>query len=264
MSKETDNILKLVRRVRPEGRVSVRRIGSFVNDVFLVKVDGEKFVAKRYTDWTSLKWFTLSLYGLGSVRFSISGKRRMEAEYYFNDFLHRRGLPVPEILGSDPHTRLMLFSYAPGEQLLSRLAGTLGYSDPRELEREAADSAGSFVARAHGLDVALGDTRPENFIVGHRAGITFVDLEQARHEGDFGWDVAEFLYYSGHYWLSYSGAVSGYVDAFIRAYAREGDERILRRAASTRYIRLFSLWTPPNIIYRIRKRLLKPRPITRP
>ena len=264
MSRETDNILKLVGRVRPEGRVSVRRIGSFVNDVFLVKVDGEKFVAKRYTDWTSLKWFTLSLYGLGSVRFSISGKRRMEAEYYFNDFLHRRGLPVPEILGSDPHTRLMLFSYAPGEQLLSRLAGTLGYSDPRELEREAADSAGSFVARAHGLDVALGDTRPENFIVGHRAGITFVDLEQARHEGDFGWDVAEFLYYSGHYWLSYSGAVSGYVDAFIRAYAREGDERILRRAASTRYIRLFSLWTPPNIIYRIRKRLLKPHPITRP
>src|SRR3990172_11686324 len=123
MSKETDNILKLVRRVRPEGRVSVRRIGSFVNDVFLVKVDGEKFVAKRYTDWTSLKWFTLSLYGLGSVRFSISGKRRMEAEYYFNDFLHRRGLRVPKIVGSDRRARVILFSYASGEQLLSRLTG---------------------------------------------------------------------------------------------------------------------------------------------
>jgi hypothetical protein len=56
-----DLILKIVRRYRPEGRVSIRRIGSFVNDVFLVKVDGEKLVAKRYTNWVSLKWVTLSL-----------------------------------------------------------------------------------------------------------------------------------------------------------------------------------------------------------
>ncbi len=86
-----DVILKIVRRYRPAGRVSIRRIGSFVNDVFLVKVDNEKLVAKRYTNWVSLKWVTLSLFGLGSVHFSISGKRRMEAEYAFNDLLSRRG-----------------------------------------------------------------------------------------------------------------------------------------------------------------------------
>lgn len=260
MPEETDNVVKLVRGVRPEGRVSVRRIGSFVNDVFLVKVDGEKYVAKRYTDWTSLKWFTLSLYGLGSVRFSISGRRRMEAEYYFNDFLRRRGLPVPEILGSDPRGRLILFSYALGEQLLSGLAGTLGYSDPGQQEQDASRDAGSFVGRAHGLDVALGDTRPENFIVDPRGGITFVDLEQAKHEGNFAWDIAEFLYYSGHYWLFYSEAVSGYVDAFVRGYLESGDARVLRSAASAKYVRVFSIWTPPNIIHRIRNRLLNPRP----
>lgn len=259
MPEEIGNILKLVRLVRPEGRVSIRRMGSFVNDVFLVEVDREKFVAKRYTDWSSLKWFTLSLYGLGSVRFSISGKRRMEAEYYFNDFLRRRGLPVPQILSSDTRARSILFSYASGEQLLARLAGTLGYSDPGQVERDAAQSAGSFVARAHGLDVALGDTRPENFIVGHESGITFVDLEQAKHRGDFAWDVAEFLYFSGHYWLSYSAAVSGYVDGFIQGYLEDGETRILRSAASPKYIRVFSIWTPPNIIHRIRKRLLKPQ-----
>src|SRR5881296_2566986 len=90
-----DLILKIVRTYRPTGRVSIRRIGSFVNDVFLVKVDNEKLVAKRYTNWVSLKWVTLSLFGLGSVHFSISGKRRMEAEYAFNDLLSHRGIPVP-------------------------------------------------------------------------------------------------------------------------------------------------------------------------
>ncbi|HLE64682.1 MAG TPA: hypothetical protein VI816_00990, partial [Candidatus Bathyarchaeia archaeon] len=67
MPEETDNILRLVRAVHREGRVSIRRMGSFVNDVFLVKVNSDRYVAKRYTNWVSLKWVTLSLYGLGSV-----------------------------------------------------------------------------------------------------------------------------------------------------------------------------------------------------
>ncbi len=257
MPEETDDILRLVRSVRSEGRVSVRRMGSFVNDVFLVKVDGEPYVAKRYTNWLSLKWFTLSLYGLGSVRFSISGRRRMEAEYYFNDFLYRRGLPVPRILASDIRSRLILFSYAPGEQLLSRLTGVLGFSEPGQMENEAASSAGAFLAGSHELDVGLGDTRPENFIVEHKGGITFVDLEQAKHRGDFAWDVAEFLYYSGHYWLFYTRNVSAYVDGFIDGYLEHGDPRVLRSAASPKYVRVFSIWTPPNILHNIRKRLLK-------
>jgi hypothetical protein len=116
-----DVILKIVRRYRPTGRVSIRRIGSFVNDVFLVKVDNEKLVAKRYTNWVSLKWVTLSLFGLGSVHFSISGKRRMEAEYAFNDLLSRRAIPVPTILGADQKSRTILFSFVPGDQLSSLL-----------------------------------------------------------------------------------------------------------------------------------------------
>ncbi len=103
MPEDTDPILKLVRTVQKEGRVSIRRIGSFVNDVFLVKMNGEKFVAKRYTNWVSLKWFTLNIYGLGSVRFSVSGRKRMEAEYYYNDFLGRRGMSVPHTLPRRKH-----------------------------------------------------------------------------------------------------------------------------------------------------------------
>jgi tRNA A-37 threonylcarbamoyl transferase component Bud32 len=258
MPEETDAVLRLVRTVREDGRVSIRRMGSFVNDVFLVKVDSERFVAKRYTNWVSLKWVTLSLYGLGSVRFSISGKRRMEAEYYFNDLLYRRGLKVPRILGADSRARIVLFSYIPGDQLSSLLGPFAGLPQAGPREKDGANSAGILVAGAHQQEVALGDTKPENFIVDRKGNATLVDLEQGRFRGDVSWDVAEFLYYSGHYWLTYGRDLASFVDAFIEGYSEHGENRVLKSAASPKYVRVFSIWTPPLIINSIRKRLLNP------
>jgi len=244
-----------VRTYRPNGRVSIRRLGSFVNDVFLIDVNGEKLVAKRYTNWISLKWVTLNLYGLGSVRFSISGKRRMESEYAFNYLLSKRGLRVPEILGADPKTRSILFAYVPGDGLASLLqkvtqAGALGVREER-----AAREAGLLIGNAHKVEAALGDTKPENFIVDRNGTVTLVDLEQAHEGGDFGWDVAEFLYYSGHYWLLLNNALSDYLESFVKGYLEAGQVKTLRKAASPKYVRVFSVWTPPNVLLNIRKRL---------
>jgi len=250
-----DLILKIVRSYRPYGRISIRRIGSFVNDVFLVNVDGEKFVAKRYTNWVSLKWVTLSLFGLGSVHFSISGKRRMEAEYAFNDLLSRRGIPVPSILGADLKSRTILFSFVSGDQLSGLLLRLAGSAQLGQREREAAYRSGKLMASAHQLEAALGDTKPENFIVEKKGGVTLVDLEQARHRGDYSWDLAEFLFYSGHYWFSFNKTLEGYVDSFIRGYREQGSVTALKSAASPRYVRVFSVWTPPNILFNIRKKL---------
>jgi len=241
LPEEMDLILKIVRTYRPTGRVSIRRIGSFVNDVFLVKVDNEKLVAKRYTNWVSLKWVTLSLFGLGSVHFSISGKRRMEAEYAFNDLLSRRGIPVPSILGAD--------------QLSSLLPKLAGVAQIGQREREAAYQAGKLMAGAHQLEASLGDTKPENFLVEKKGEVTLVDLEQARHRGDYAWDLAEFLFYSGHYWFSFNKTLEGYVDSFIKGYKEQGSASAIRAAASPRYVRVFSVWTPPNILHNMRKKL---------
>ncbi len=249
--------MKLVRTYRPEGRASIRRIGSFVNDVFLVNVDGEKFVAKRYTNWISLKWVTLSLYGLGSVRFSISGRRRMEAEYAFNYLLSKRGLRVPQILGADSKSRTILFSYLPGDGLAFLLVKLAQSAQAGQREKDAAHGVGLLMANAHQLEVALGDTKPENFIVDRKGEVTLVDLEQARQRGDYGWDVAEFLLYSGHYWLPFNKALSAYVEAFIKGYLATGSPSILHKAASPRYLRVFSVWTPPNVLHNIRKKLLE-------
>jgi len=250
-----DIILKIVRQYRPDGRISIRRIGSFVNDVFLVKVDGEKLVAKRYTNWVSLKWVTLSLFGLGSVHFSISGKRRMEAEYAFNDLLSRRGIPVPSIIGADQKSRTILFSYVSGEQLSSLLPRLAGGTQIGQREREAAYQTGKLMAGAHSLEAALGDTKPENFLVEKKGEVTLVDLEQARYRGDYSWDLAEFLFYSGHYWLSFNKTLAGYVDAFIKGYREKGSASTIRKAASPKYVRVFSVWTPPNVLHHVRKRL---------
>ncbi len=255
MTEEMDLILKIVRRYRPGGRVSIRRIGSFVNDVFLVKVDGERLVAKRYTNWVSLKWVTLSLFGLGSVHFSISGKRRMEAEYAFNDLLSRRGIPVPSILGADQKSRTILFSYVSGDQLSNLLPKMAGDTQIGQREREAAYQAGRLMAGAHQLEAALGDTKPENFLVEKNGDVTLVDLEQARYRGDYSWDLAEFLFYSGHYWLSYNKTLAAFLDSFIKGYREQGSANTVRAAASPRYVRVFSVWTPPNILHHVRKKL---------
>ncbi len=255
MTEEMDLILKIVRRYRPGGRVSIRRIGSFVNDVFLVKVDGERLVAKRYTNWVSLKWVTLSLFGLGSVHFSISGKRRMEAEYAFNDLLSRRGIPVPSILGADQKSRTILFSYVSGDQLSNLLPKMAGDPQIGQREREAAYQAGKLMAGAHQLEAALGDTKPENFLVEKNGDVTLVDLEQARYRGDYSWDLAEFLFYSGHYWLSYNKTLAAFLDSFIKGYREQGSANTVRAAASPRYVRVFSVWTPPNILHHVRKKL---------
>ena len=252
-----DLVLRVVRVYRPTGRVSIRRIGSFVNDVFLVRVDNEKLVAKRYTNWVSLKWVTLSLFGLGSVHFSISGKRRMEAEYAFNDLLSRRGIPVPSIVGADQKSRTILFTFVLGDQLSNLLPKMTRSVQIAPREREAALQAGRLMAGSHQLEAALGDTKPENFLVEKNGNVTLVDLEQARHRGDYAWDIAEFLFYSGHYWLSFNKSLEGYVDSFIKGYKEHGSPNIVKAAASPKYVRVFSVWTPPNILHNVRKKLIE-------
>ncbi len=181
----------------------------------------------------------------------------MEAEYAFNYLLSKRGLRVPQILGADSKSRIILFSYVPGEGLSTLLVKLAQAGQVGQREKEAARGVGVLMANAHRLEASLGDTKPENFIVDRKGEVTLVDLEQARQRGDYGWDVAEFLFYSGHYWLPFNKALSGYVEAFITGYLEEGSAGILHKAASPRYLRVFSVWTPPNVLHNVRKRLLE-------
>jgi hypothetical protein len=75
-----------------------------------------------------------------------------------------------------------------------------------------------------------------------------LDLEQGERCGDAAWDVAEFLYFSGHFGTRFSGGFSQFIEAFIQGYLTLGDVQTLRKAASVKYSKIFIAWTPVPIL----------------
>jgi hypothetical protein len=82
-----------------------------------------------------------------------------------------------------------------------------------------------------------------------------LDLEQAAKKGDKAWDVSEFLFYSGHYSPLMTQGLSQFVDGFIEGYSEAGERNILKRAAGLNYLKVFSIWTAPPVIFKIADRL---------
>ena len=116
------------------------------------------------------------------------------------------------------------------------------------------ERVGRTIAEAHKLGVSLGDCKPENFVVTREGKTFFVDLEQATRNGNQAWDVAEFLYYSGHYVSPLSSAEAASIIAknFVEGYLEAGGRReTVKKAASARYARIFSVFTPPQVIVAI-------------
>jgi len=110
---------------------------------------------------------------------------------------------------------------------------------------------GRKIAEAHRLGVALGDCKPENIVVTKEGKTFFVDLEQATRDGNQAWDVAEFLYYSGHYVSPISSAKAAKIIAknFIEGYLEAGGRKeTVKKAGSARYVKVFSVFTPPHVI----------------
>jgi hypothetical protein len=76
-------------------------------------------------------------------------------------------------------------------------------------------------------------------------------LEQGERRGDPTWDVAEFLYFSGHFGSKFTNGLRDFVLNFVEGYCQIGDRTILRRAAGFRYSRVFLGWTHLPIIQAI-------------
>lgn len=123
-----------------------------------------------------------------------------------------------------------------------------------ESESRIAKTLGETLARIHSVGVSVGDSKPENFVASD-GDIFTVDLEQAGKRRDFAWDIAELLFYAGHYSASTSPTrgLSRMVDAFTEGYLLKGQAAELRQAAALRYVKAFSFWTPAPIILEISK-----------
>ena len=254
---ERFSIEKFAGKFRPGVVVTVSPLGNVLNEVYLISAGNERLVAKKFTEWHSFKWFTLGLVSLGTRLFSVSGKARLENEYAVNRLLSKRGVRVPEILHVSMPDRVLVERYVEGSPLVELVKEAASSKSMSEEGLAVASKVGSTLAKIHESGVAMGDAKPENFQRSVEDEVYSLDLEQAGKSGDKAWDLAEFLYFSGHYVFPGvpSGGFKQYVNAFVQGYRQEGNENVLKKAAGVRYGRVFSFWTPPLAILEISKAL---------
>ncbi|MEM3629466.1 MAG: lipopolysaccharide kinase InaA family protein [Candidatus Bathyarchaeia archaeon] len=255
-----EGFARKILKVGEKAKVTIEDLGGVLNDVYLVRVstDSEEYrvVVKSFKDWSSFKWFPLTLWTVGTKTFALLGRSRLERECSINQFLCSRGFAVPRLLGIDHNERLVFMEYLEGETLEKIVKRILDGKDADAVERglRLVRKVGEVFARVHALGVALGDTKPENILVGRNGEIYLMDFEQASRKGDKAWDVAEFLYYIGHYVLPFAGTkhVEAVVKAFLEGYLEAGgDLGAVRAAGKPKYTKVFSVFVLPHVILAI-------------
>ena len=256
---DKSDIIDVARKILQDDELSkmkVKNIGGVLNDVYLLTLtkagEEQKFVVKQFLDWSSIKWLSLTLWTLGTTSFSVLGRSRLEKEYAINKFLHNKAFPVPKIFYISHQKRLIFEEYIEGKELVENIKRIIS-SKSNENDVALVREVGRKVAKAHTLGVSLGDCKPENFIV-TEDDIVLLDLEQATRNGNQAWDIAEFLYYSGHYNppMSSTNAVSIMARNFIEGYLEGGGKKeTIKKAASARYTKVFSIFTPPQVLLAI-------------
>ncbi|UCE29743.1 MAG: hypothetical protein JSV85_03250 [Candidatus Bathyarchaeota archaeon] len=257
LSDET-TIEDFVRQTVPSGTtldIRIEQMGGVLNRVYLIKYrknhDEQKVVVKRFKDWLGFKWFPLSLWTLGTKAFAVFGRARLEREYAMNQFLHTQGFPVPKVLHISHRERLLFEDFVEGENLVKTIKRIVSSREKVSSEVTVIGEVGGKIAEAHKLGIAFGDCKPENIIIAEDGRTYFVDLEQATRGGNQAWDVAEFLYYSGHYVFPIFPSDSAELIArrFIEGYLEAGGKKeTIRRAASARYIKVFSIFTSLRVL----------------
>ena len=249
-----------ISKLRPDSPITISPLAGVLNEVFLVTAGKEHFVAKKFTDWHGFKWFTLNLVSFGSKLFAVSGRARMSNEYGMNRYLARKGIKVARVLHISLKEGILVESYISGTPLVDFVVRAVNRGPLSRSQRDLAKSLGETLAKIHSVGVSIGDSKPENFIESE-GDLYVVDLEQSGKRRDYAWDIAELLFYAGHYSTSSTPGrgLTEMVQAFIQGYIQKGDTTELKRAAGVRYARVFSLWTAAPIILEISKMLREAR-----
>jgi tRNA A-37 threonylcarbamoyl transferase component Bud32 len=237
-------------------KIEVEPVGGVLNDVYLIKAGKTKVLAKRFKDWSGFKWFPLTLWSFGARSFAVSGQARLSKECAISEFLRSEGFNVPRILHVSNPERIVFMEFIESESLSESIKE---YSTTGD-ERKAANilltisRVGETLAKVHGYNVALGDTKPDNVLIKADATIYLIDFEQAQQGGDKAWDIAVFLYYCGHYLQPFDNTTKAekITEAFIEGYLKGGGNiDNIRKAGLPKYTRVFSIFTLPSIMLAI-------------
>ncbi|MDI6847960.1 MAG: hypothetical protein QMD23_07550 [Candidatus Bathyarchaeia archaeon] len=257
---DVEAFAKEVFSINEGAEIKVEEIGGVLNDVYLVKTsvgnEERKIVVKRFRDWSSFKWFPLTLWTFGTRTFAVLGHSRLDRECAINQLLYSKGFEVPKILHISHAERLIFMEHVEGENLgkvIKRVVNAKNTEEAKE-DLDIISKVGEKLAEVHTLDIALGDTKPENLVVKESGKICMLDFEQASRNGDKVWDIAEFLYYAGHFISPLVGTrpTELITKAFIEGYLRAGGEvKLVKKAGNPRYTKVFSIFAFPHIILTI-------------
>ncbi len=251
------NIKGFAQRMLLKGQndnIEVEHVGGMLNDVYLINAHGNgsetKVLAKRFKDWSGFKWFPLTLWSFGAKSFVVSGQARLAKECAISEFLHNEGFNVPKILHVSNAERLVFMEYIDGENLSQAIKRFATSKDPTTNQEilTIIGRVGVILAQVHAHNVALGDTKPDNVLIKQDGAIFLIDFEQATQDGDKAWDIAVFLYYSGHYLQPFynNDKAESFAKAFIDGYLKGGGSASnVRTAGASKYTRVFSIFTIP-------------------
>jgi tRNA A-37 threonylcarbamoyl transferase component Bud32 len=251
------DIREIIVKIRPDSRILINPLGGVLNEVYLVHANGEKLVAKKFTDWHGFKWFTLNLVALGTKSFFVSGKARLTNEFGINHLLQRNFVNVPEIFHISISDRILVEKYVDGISVVDIIKKIVSEKKHEQSLYESISDVGRNIAKVHTLGIQLGDSKPENFIRNAEGKVFILDLEQAKKGGDFAWDIAVFLYFSAHYSTPYGDKMKQLTESFIHGYKEQGNSENLRQAAGINYLKVFSFWAFPRSNYIVSNTLKK-------
>lgn len=237
------------------GKAYIKKVvkRGLLSDLYELYVEDEEgnlhvVIMKRYSPLYLFKWFFIQLWLLDVKRFILWGRKRFLNEFIMLRELSSIGLncPSPKLF-SWSDTSLYI-DYIKGERIID-LFDNYEFNFVKRMVREW----GKIIGYLHSRGITLGDTKPHNAIIRDNK-IFIVDLEQARVDDNFAWDVAEALYYSFIWPIKFAKiGLENIVSSFVEGYLKYGKFDALIKATSLRYIRPFLPLVPPNRIYKIRR-----------
>jgi tRNA A-37 threonylcarbamoyl transferase component Bud32 len=236
--------------------INISRLGSPINEVFLVEYNvrkkRERVILKRYLTWSNIKWAPLAFWTWGTQNFAVLNTTRMRREITSIRLLEGKGIKVPKIIYANFEEKFMIREYIKGDNIVADVKKQVRYGDKNQ--SKIIRRVGELLAKIHSSGLTMGDSKPENFVKEDDESLTIIDLEQGAISSNPTWDIAEFLYFSGHYVrpLDSLQGIRQLTKDLIHGYLEGGgEEDKIEEVSGLKYSKVFALITMPQVLYQI-------------